>query len=328
MSKFFIRRPIVAIVIAIVTVILGVVSLLTLPTSQFPDIVPPEMLVTATYPGADAKTLTEAVATPIEQQMNGVDNMIYMDSVSANNGVVQLFVDFDVNTDPNIDQVLAQLRVDQAQSQLPAQVTTAGLTVQKALTSPLMLVAITSPGGKLGQEFLTNYAIINLQDQLARVKGVSRVQVFGGQYALRVWVEPDKLAKLGVAATDVIAAIQTQNNVNPAGQIGGEPVPKGQQFTYTVRTQGRLVTPEEFGAIILRANPDGSVLHLRDVARVELGTQIYNLTARYNSAPSGIMAVYQLPGSNAVDVSRRVTERMQQLAKNFPSGLKYNIPLD
>src|ERR1035441_6766459 len=214
MSKFFIRRPIVAIVIAILTVVIGIVSMLTLPTSQFPNIVPTEILVTATYPGADAKTVAQAVSTPIEQQMNGVDNMIYMNSVSANNGVVQLFVDFDVKTDPNIDQVLAQLRVDQAQSQLPAQVTTAGLTVEKALTSPLMLVAINSPGGKLTQDFLTNYAIINLQDQLARVKGVSRVQVFGGQYALRVWVQPDKLAKLGVTATDVISAIQTQDNVS------------------------------------------------------------------------------------------------------------------
>ena len=228
MSKFFIRRPIVAIVIAIVTVILGTVSLLSLPTAQYPDIVPPEILVTATYPGADSKTVSQAVSTPIEQQMNGVDNMIYMDSVSANNGVVQLFVDFDVKTDPNIDQVLAQLRVDQAQSQLPAQVTTAGLTVQKALTSPLMLVSVNSPGGKLSQEFLTNYAIINLQDQLARVKGVSRVQVFGGQYAMRVWVRPDQMAKLGITAPEVIQAIQTQNNVNPAGQIGAEPIPQGQ----------------------------------------------------------------------------------------------------
>src|ERR1700683_3488379 len=235
MSKFFIRRPIVAIVVAILTVIVGAVTLFTLPISQFPNIVPPEILVTATYPGADAKTVTQAVATPIEQQMNGVDNMIYMDSVSANNGVVQLFVDFDVKTDPDIDQVLGQLRVDQAQSQLPAQVTTAGLTVQKALTSPLMLVSVNSPGGRLGQEFLTNYAIINLQDQLARVKGVSRVQVFGGQYAMRVWVNPDKLAQLGVTGTEVIQPTQPQNTVTPAGQIGGEPIPKGQQFTYTVR---------------------------------------------------------------------------------------------
>jgi HAE1 family hydrophobic/amphiphilic exporter-1 len=328
MSKFFIRRPIVAIVIAIITVIIGLVSLLNLPISQYPNIVPPEILVTATYPGADAKTLTQAVSTPIEQQMNGVDNMIYMNSVSANNGVVQLFVDFDVKSDPNIDQVLAQLRVDQAQSQLPAQVATAGLTVQKALTSPLMLVAINSPGGKLSQEFLTNYAIINLQDQISRVKGVSRVQVFGGQYALRVWVQPDKLAKLGVTAPEVISAIQTQNNVNPAGQIGGEPIPKGQQFTFTVRTQGRLVKPEEFGNIILRANADGSILHLRDVARIELGAQSYGVSARYNQAPSGVMAIYQLPGSNAVETAAAVNNRMKELAVNFPPSITYNVPLD
>jgi len=318
----------VAIVIAIVTVIVGVVTLVQLPISQFPNIVPPEILVTATYPGADAKTVAQAVSTPIEQQMNGVDNMIYMNSVSANNGVSQIFVDFDTKTDPNTDQVLAQLRVDQAQSQLPPQVTTAGLTVQKALTSPLMLVALNSTNGTLSQDFLTNYAIINLQDQLARVKGVSRVQVFGGQYAMRVWVQPDKLAKLGVTAPEVIAAIQTQNNVNPAGQIGGEPIPHGQQFTYTVRTQGRLVTPEEFGNIILRANPDGSILHLRDVARIELGDQAYTISARYNQAPSGVMAIYQLPGSNAVETARAVTQRMKELSANFPSSISYSIPLD
>ncbi len=328
MSKFFIRRPIVAIVIAILTVMLGTVSMLTLATSQYPDIVPPEILVTATYPGGDAKTVSQSVATPIEQQMNGVDNMIYMNSVSANNGVVQIFVDFDVKTDPNIDQVLGQLRVDQAQSQLPAQVTTAGLTVQKALTSPLMLVALNSPDGRLGQDFLINYGVINIQDQLARVKGVSRVQVFGGQYALRVWVQPDKLAQLGVTAPEVIAAIQTQNNVNPAGQIGAEPIPQGQQFTYTVQTQGRLVTPDEFGKIILRANPDGSILHLSDVARVELGSQAYSISARYNQAPSGVMAIYQLPGSNAVETAAAVSARMKELSAKFPAGITYDIPLD
>ena len=328
MSKFFIRRPIVAIVIAILTVIIGTVSMFTLPTSQFPDIVPTEVLVTATYPGADAKTVSQSVSTAIEQQMNGVDNMIYMDSVSANNGVMQLFVDFDVKTSPDIDQVLSQLRVDQAQSQLPAQVTTAGLTVQKALTSPLMLVAINSPGNKLSQDFLTNYAIINLQDQITRVKGVSRVQIFGGQYALRVWVDPDKMAKLGVTAPDVISAIQTQNNVNPAGQIGAEPIPKGQQFTYTVRTQGRLVKPEEFGKIVLRANADGSILHLSDVARIELGDAAYAISGRYNQNPSGVMAVYQLPGSNAVATAALVNARMKELSASFPPGIAYDVPLD
>ncbi len=328
MSKFFIRRPIVAIVIAILTVIIGTVSLLTLPTSQYPDIVPPEIMVQATYPGADARTLTQAVSTPIEQQMNGVDNMLYMYSVNANNGQATVYVDFDVKTNPDTDQVLSQLRVSQAQSQLPAQVNTAGVVVQKSLTSPLMLIGLSSPDNKYNVNFLTNYAIINLQDELTRVPGVARIQVFGGQYALRVWVKPDQLAKLGVTATDVINALQVQNNVNPAGQIGGEPVPNGQQFTYTVRTQGRLVTPEEFGNIVIRANPDGSVLHLRDVARVELGTQTYNLTARYNNAPAGIMAVYQLPGSNAVKTAAAVTKRLKELSSTFPPGMRYDIPLD
>lgn len=328
MSKFFIRRPIVAIVIAILTVIIGAVSMLTLPTSQYPDIVPPEIQVQAIYPGADAKTLEQAVSTPLEQQMNGVDNMLYMYSVNANNGQATLYVDFDVKTNADTDQVLAQLRVSQAQSQLPAQVNAAGVTVQKSYTSPLMVIGLSSPGGKFGADFLTNYAIINLQDELTRVPGVSHIQVFGGQYALRVWVNPDQIAKLGVTATDIINALQVQNNVNPAGQIGGEPVPTGQQFTYTVRTQGRLVTPEQFGNIVIRANSDGSVLHLRDVARVELGTQVYNLTARYNQAPAGIMAVYQLPGSNAVATAAAVTKRLQQLSVNFPSGMRYEIPLD
>src|SRR5580698_2197376 len=328
MSKFFIRRPIVAIVIAILTVIVGIVAMLSLPTSQYPDIVPPEIMVQATYPGADAKTLAQAVATPIEQQMNGVDNMLYMSSVSANNGQATLYVDFDVKTNADTDQVLSQLRSAQAQAQLPAQVNAAGVVVQKSLTSPLMVLSLASPDKRYDVNFLTNYAIINLQDELTRIPGVARIQVFGGQYALRVWLRPDHLAKLGVTATDIINAIQVQNNVNPAGQIGGEPVPNGQQFTFTVRTQGRLVTPEEFGNIVIRANADGSVLHLRDVARVELGTQTYNLTARYNNAPAGVMAVYQLPGSNAVQTAAAVTKRIKELSANFPPGIRYDIPLD
>ncbi len=328
MSKFFIRRPIVAIVIAILTVIIGTVSMLTLPTSLYPDIVPPEIMVQATFPGADAETLAQSVATPLEEQMNGVDHMIYMNSVSANNGQATVYVDFDVKTNPDTDQVLSQLRVSQAQPQLPAEVNTAGIVVQKSLTSPLMLIGLSSPGGRYDAQFLTNYAIIHLQDELTRVSGVARIQVFGGQYALRVWVNPEKLAQLGVTATDVINAIEVQNNVNPAGKIGGEPVPNGQQFTYTVRTQGRLVTPQQFGNIVIRANPDGSVLHLRDVARIELGSQVYDLAARFNNAPAGVMAVYQLPGSNAVETAAAVTRRMQQLSATFPPGMSYEIPLD
>ena len=328
MSKFFIRRPIVAIVIAILTVILGSISMLTLPTAQFPDIAPPEISVTANYAGADAKTLLQAVSTPLEQQITGVDNMLYMYSVNANNGQSQIFTDFDVKTNPDTDQILAQLRVSQAQAQLPPQATVGGITVQKSLTSPLMLVALSSPDGRYDANFLSNYSIIKLQDEITRVPGVARVQVFGGQYALRVWVRPDQLAKLGVTAPEIIAALQTQNNVNPAGQIGGEPSPNGQQFTYTVRTEGRLVTPEEFSKIVVRANADGSVLHLGDVARIELGQQFYTLNGRYNKAPAGVFGVYQLPGSNAVQVAKLVNQRMKELSANFPSGLKYDIPLD
>ena len=328
-SKFFIRRPIVAMVIAILMVIGGLVSLLSLPTAQFPNIVPPEILVQATYPGADAKTLEQAVATPIEQQMNGVDNMNYMQSTNASNGLTQLTVDFDVATNADTDQILSQLRVDQAQSQLPAEVTVAGLTVNKSLTSPLMLLAISSPNATYDGTFLANYAYINLVDQVTRVKGVSRIQVFGaGQYALRIWVKPDQLAKLGVTIPQISAALQAQNTVNPAGQIGGEPVPGGQQFTYTVLTQGRLITAEEFGNIILRANPDGSILHLKDVARIELGAQTYNLNGRFEGKPAAVMAIYQLPGTNAVETAKNVRAEMDLLTKSFPPDMAYHVALD
>jgi HAE1 family hydrophobic/amphiphilic exporter-1 len=329
MSKFFIRRPIVAMVISILMVIMGTITLFTLPTAEFPNIVPPEIQVQATYPGADANTLAESVATPIEEQMNGVDNMDYMYSTSASNGVMQLTVDFGVNTDPNIDQVLAQLRVSQAQSQLPSEVNTAGVIVQKSLHAPLMLIALNSPRGTYNGVFLANYAYINLADQLSRVYGISHVQVFGaGQYAMRIWVQPDKLATLGITVPQVIQAIQTQNNVNPAGQVGGEPVPNGQQFTFTVRTQGRLATPQQFGNIILRANPDGSIVRLKDVARITLGAQNYSLIARYNGRPSAIIALYQLPNTNAVKTSAAVRARMNELAKNFPSDVSYTVSLD
>jgi HAE1 family hydrophobic/amphiphilic exporter-1 len=329
MSKFFIRRPIVAMVISIVMVIVGVVSMVSLPTAQFPDIVPPEMLVQATYPGADAKTLEQSVATPIEQQMNGVDNMNYMYSTSAGNGQMQLHVDFGVKTDPNIDQVLSQLRVSQAQSQLPAEVNTAGITVLKSPTAPLIFISVYSPHGTYDGQFLANYSYINLADQLNRVYGISRVQVFGSdKYAMRIWVKPDQLAKLGITVPQITQALQVQNNVNPAGQIGGEPIPHGQEFTYTVRTQGYLTTAEQFGDIILRANQDGSVVRLKDVARVELGAQTYSLAARYNGKPSAILALYQLPGSNAVEAAKAVRAGMAQLSTQFPQDMSYAVGLD
>ncbi len=329
MSKFFINRPIVAIVIAILTVIVGLVSFLGLPIAQFPKIVPPEVRITTTYVGADAQTVEQSVATPIEQQMSGVDNMNYMYSINGSDGSLRLITNFDIATDPNNDLILSQIRETQAGSQLPSDVNNYGVTVQKQLTAPLMLLALTSPKGTYNSTFLANYAYINLNDRLTRVPGIASVSVFGaGQYALRYWVKPDQLAKLSITATDVITAIQSQNAVNPAGQIGAEPAPPGQAFTYSVRSQGRLTSPEEFGNIIIRENADGSAVRLKDVARIELGAQTYNVRGRMNGEPAAIMAIYQLPGSNALDGAVGVKKAMQELRRQFPQDLDYQVALD
>src|SRR5215510_9578873 len=329
MANFFIRRPIVAMVIAILMVIVGLVSMVGLPTAQFPNIAPPEVQVKATYPGADALTVEQSVATPIEQQMSGVDNMNYMYSNNANNGQMTLTVNFDIKTDVNTDQILAQMRTNQANSQLPADVVNYGVTVQKSTSAPLMLINLYSPNGTYDNIFLANYSYINLNDQLTRVPGIASVTVFGaGQYAMRCWVRPDLLAKLNVTVPEIIRAIQSQNNVNPAGQIGGEPVPKGQEFTYAVRAQGRLPSAEEFGQIVVRANSDGSILHLKDVARLELGAQTYNLVGRYSGKPAAVVAVYQLPGSNAVKAAAGVRKLMAEAKQRFPQDLDYAIALD
>jgi HAE1 family hydrophobic/amphiphilic exporter-1 len=330
MSKFFINRPIVAMVISIVLVIVGGVSIASLPVAQFPAIAPPEILMRATYVGADAQTIEQAVATPIEQQMSGVDNMNYMYSTNATaNGQMQLVVNFDVKTDPNTDLILVQMRQTQAASQLPVDVTNFGITVQKSVTAPLMLIALNSPTGTYDAQFLANYAYINLNDQLTRVRGIGNVQVFGaGQYAMRLWVKPDQLAKLGITVPEVVTAIQTQNTVNPTGQVGSEPIPKGQEFTYSVRAQGRLTSPEEFGQIVVREAPDGGIVRVKDVARVELGSQDYTVAGRLDSKPSAIIALYQLPGSNAVDAANGVKKAMAEAKNRFPPGIDYGISLD
>src|SRR6202451_2173072 len=242
MSKFFINRPIVAMVISIVMVLVGTISILNLPIAQFPNIAPPEIQVLATYVGADAQTLEQAVATPIEQQVNGVDNLNYMYSVNATgNSSTTLFADFDLKTDPNMDLILTQSREQLATGQLPPEVNNYGVILKKATTAPLMLVAIYSPHGTRDATFLANYAYINLNDPVARSYGIGQTQIFGaGQYAMRLWVKPDQLAKLGITVTDIDKALQAQNTVNPAGQVGGEPAPGNQQFTYTVLAQGRL----------------------------------------------------------------------------------------
>src|SRR5579872_5815833 len=275
MSNFFIRRPIVAMVIAILTVIVGAVMTVTLPIAQFPGIAPPEIRLQATYVGADAKALEQAVATPIEQQINGVDNLNYMYSVNATgNSSTTLFADFDLKTDPNMDLILTQSREQLANGQLPPVVNAFGVTIKKSTTAPLMLIAIYSPHGTRDATFLANYAYINLNDPVARSYGVGQTQVFGaGQYAMRLWVKPDQLAKLNITVSDIVNAIQAQNTVNPAGQVGGEPAPRDQQFTYSVRAQGRLTSPDQFGNIIVRETPSGGTVRVRDVARVELGAQ-------------------------------------------------------
>src|SRR5215813_4424603 len=276
MSGFFIRRPIVAMVIAIVTVLLGVVSLFGLPIAQFPQILPPQVNLTTTYTGADALTIEQSVATPIEQQMNGVDRMLYVQSTNANDGTMNQTVTFDVGTNIDINNVLVNNRYSQAQPALPADVRNFGVTIKKSLAFPLMVVSLYSPDGRYDSTFLANYGLINVNDALLRVKGVGDIRNFGSSdYALRVWLQPERLARLSLTVTDVQNAIRQQNVVNPAGQIGGEPSAAGQQLTYTVRAQGRLVDPEEFGKIIVREDPDGSTVRIRDVARVELGALNY-----------------------------------------------------
>src|SRR5213594_3196592 len=329
MSKFFINRPIVAIVISILMVIVGAITIVSLPISQFPAIAPPEVQVQTTFVGADAQTVEQSVATPIEQQMSGVDNMNYMYSVNSSTGEMRLIVDFDVKTDTNTDLILTQIRETQAASQLPVEVTNFGVMVQKTLTSPLMLISLFSPSGIYDSKFLANYAYINLYDQLSRVPGIGSVQVFGaGRYAMRLWVKPDQLAKLGITVPEIVSAIQTQNTVNPAGQVGSEPAPKGQEYTYSVRARGRRTSPEDFGQIVVRETPDGGIVRLKDVARVELGSQDYTIVGRFNGKPSAIIAVYQLPGSNAVQAAEGVNKLMVEAKKRFPEGVDYAVALD
>jgi hydrophobe/amphiphile efflux-1 (HAE1) family protein len=329
-SKFFINRPIVAMVISILMVIVGAVTITALPVAQFPNIVPPEVQVLATYVGADAKTIEQSVATPIEQQMSGVDNMNYMYSLNSTaDGLMRLIVDYDVKTDPNTDLMLTQLRQTQAASQMPSDVTNYGVTVQKTATAPLMLVTVYSPKGTYDARFLANYAYINLSDQINRSYGIGSVQVFGaGQYAMRLWVKPDRLAKLGITVPEIVSAIQSQNSVNPAGQVGSEPIPKGQQFTYSVQAQGRMTSPEEFGEIIIRESTGGAVVRVKDVARVELGAQAYNMVSRLDGKEAAIIAAYQLPGSNAVQAANEIRKLMAELKGRLPEDVDYAISLD
>src|ERR1700691_5592170 len=330
MSRFFINRPIVAIVISILMVIVGAITIATLPVAQFPTIAPPEIRLQASYPGADAQTLEQAVDVPIEQQVSGVDNMTYMYSLNATaNQQTSVVVDFDLKTDPNTDLLLTQSREQLATGQLPPSVNSYGVTLKKSTTAPLMLIDLYSPHGTHDANYLANYAYINLNDQVARSYGIGQTTVFGaGEYAIRLWVKPDQLATLGITVTDISNAIQAQNTVTPAGQVGGEPPLANHQFTYSVLAQGRLKSPEEFGNVIVREEPNGGIVRVKDVARVELGTQDYSTLCRLNGKPAAGIAVYQLPGTNAVQAVEGVRKLMAQMKQRFPEDMDYAVSLD
>jgi len=329
MAEFFVRRPIVAMVIAILIVLVGLVALGGLPVAQYPEITPPEVSVSATYTGANAEAVEQSVATPLEQKVNGVENMLYMKSVNSNDGTMTLTVSFEVGSDLDMSNVLVQNRVSEATASIPEEVKRLGVTVKKKLSFPLLLVSLYSPNGSYDQNFLSNYLTINILDAIARIKGVGQASVLGGSdYAMRIWVKPDQLAKLGLTVPDITNAIREQNVIAPAGQIGGPPAVAGTQFTYQVRTKGRLSTAKEFGNVVIRSNADGSQVRIKDVARVELGTLLYSAISRLNGGPAAIMSIYQLPGANGLEVADEIKAVMEEMAQNFPDDLDYLVSLD
>src|SRR5499427_4641737 len=328
MARFFINRPIVAMVMSIIVVLLGVVAMQRLPVAQYPEIVPPMIQVTTTFIGASSTDVEASVATPIEQQINGVENMIYMKSTNANDGTLTLKVSFDVGSNLDMSNVLTQNRVSEGMPQMPQSVKNYGVSVKKALAFPLLVISIKSPKGTYDSAFLSNYTTININDALARIQGVGQISLFGGSdYAMRVWLRPDVIGRLGLTVPDIINAINQQNQLAPAGQIGGPPAVPGTEYTYTVRTQGRLLDAEEFGNIILRTNPDGSQVLLKDVARLELGTMLYNAVGRHDGTPAAVIAIFQIPGTNAVEVANNVKATLADLKTRFPRDMDYLISL-
>ncbi len=327
-GNFFVHRPIVAMVIAIVIVIVGSVSMIGLPIEQYPNLTPPIVQVRANYTGANAITVEESVATPLEQEINGVDNMIYMKSTNANDGSMVIEISFDVGTDPDMNTVLAQNRVSAASAKLPQEVTKFGVTTMKSLPNILMLVTLTSDG-RYDQDFLGNYALINIKDQLARTKGIGRVDVLGASnYSMRIWVKPDRLAQMGITVPEILEAINEQNVIVPGGKFGAEPAPPGTEYTYTVRLPERFNSPEAFENIVVRTQPDGSQVKIGDIASVNLGVETYSMIPRVNKETCTIIALYQAPGSNAVELASNIIAEMDVLKKNFPESVKYEVSLD
>jgi HAE1 family hydrophobic/amphiphilic exporter-1 len=329
MSRFFVNRPIVAMVLSIIMVMLGLVAMQGLPIAQYPEIVPPMIQVTTTFVGASATDVEASVATPLEQQMNGVERGISLKSTNANDGTMRLKVSFEVGSDLDMDNVLTQNRVSQAMPQMPQSVKQYGVTVKKSLAMPLLIVSVKSPKGSYDNNFLSNYATLNIIDLISRIPGVGQVNLFGGSdYAMRVWLRPDRIGRLALTIPDIVNAIAQQNQLTPAGQIGGPPAAAGTEYTYTVRTQGRLLNEEQFGDIILRTAPDGSQVRLKDVARLELGTMLYNAVGRHDSQPAAVLAIYQIPGSNALDVADKIKTTLADLSKRFPRDMIYLVSLD
>ena len=329
MGEFFVRRPIVAMVISIIIVILGLLALQKTPISQYPDINPPVVKITTSFTGANALNVEQAVATPIEQKVNGVEKMLYIKSINTSDGACTIEVTFDVGTNLDNANMLTQNRQNQSSPFMPSSVKQQGVVVKKSLSFPMMLITITSDNPKFDAKFLNNYASINVLDQLSRIKGVGEVSLFGGSdYAMRVWLKPDVMSKLGVTVDDVKNALNSQNMISPGGKFGAEPAPTGTDFTYGVTLQDRLVTEKQFANIVVRSKEDGAQVLLSDIARIELGTENYSSSARRNNAPSAALALYQMPGSNALEVAAEVKKAMKQVSEKFPEGIKYQESLD
>ena len=329
LSAFFIDRPKFAFVIAIVTVLAGVMAILALPVAEYPELTPPQVQVVANYPGASAQVVEETVAAVIEAQVNGVESMIYMSSKSANDGSYKLTVTFEVGTDSDIAQVNVQNRVSLATPKLPEEVSRRGLVVKKQSTSMLMVFSVYSPNGTYDDIFLSNYTSINIRDSLSRVPGVASVDILGARdYSMRIWLKPERLTSLGLTASDVIAAIRDQNVQVSAGSIGQAPSPATQQFQYTIQAKGRLTDVREFNDIVIRARPDGSIVKVGDIARIELGAETYGWFGQLNGKPAALVAVYQLPGANALSLADGLRAEMQRLSKRFPEDLAYAATYD